>query len=455
MMKRRTALQIGAGAIGALTFNTNSFSQIPKILPADPESLIAWRKKRFGMFIHWGPVSLTGKEIGWSRASETNATKTDWREYDQLYKRFNPEQFDANAWVSVAQDAGMKYMVLTTRHHDGFCLWDSAYTDYDIMSTPFRRDVLKELTDACKQKEMAFGPYFSICDWRNPDYGVSNDAKPGYPPEGGKADFDRFVKYNQNQLREQVEKYGPYLVFWFDGEWEKPWTRERGVELNNFCRGLQPSVLINNRVDKGRKGMEGMFAGDGIQYAGDFGTPEQRVGLFNRDTPWETCMTIGRQWAWKPNDEIKSLKECLNTFIQTIGGDGNLLFNVGPMPDGRIEPRQVERLREMGEWIKAHQDAIYETRGGPYKPGKWGAATCKGDTIYLFITGAIGETIKLPPLSKAPEIARVLNGPILNHQQEANELRIEFGARKPDPIATVIELRVPGDALSIEPIDVS
>ncbi|MDP8242704.1 MAG: alpha-L-fucosidase [Candidatus Hinthialibacter antarcticus] len=453
-MKRRTALQLGAGAMGALTIGANSYAAQTKILPASAESLDEWRKMRFGMFIHWGPVSLTGKEIGWSRASETNETKTRWQEYDQLYKRFNPESFDADEWVSVAQDTGMKYVVLTSRHHDGFCLWDSAYTDYDIMSTPFRRDVLKELTDACKQKGVAFGPYFSICDWRNPDYGYSHHAQAGYTPEGGEPNFDRFVEYNQNQLREQIEKYGPYLVFWFDGEWEKPWTHERGVELNNFCRELQSSVLINNRVDTGRKGMEGMSINDGVQYAGDFGTPEQRVGLFNRDTPWETCMTIGKQWSWKPDDEIKSLKECLHTLIQTIGGDGNLLFNVGPMPDGRIEPRQVERLRKMGEWIKAHQDAIYETRGGPYMPGEWGAATCKGNKIYLFVMSETGATLKLPPLPQAPEMVKLLNGPILNHQQDGESLRIELGARKRDPIATVIELRVKGEAFKIEPIKV-
>ncbi len=453
-MKRRTALQLGMGALSAHAFNLNTFADEKTILPAGSNELNQWRKMRFGMFIHWGPVSLTGKEIGWSRASETNDTLTHWREYDQLYKRFDPTKFNANEWVGVAQDAGMKYMVLTSRHHDGFCLWDSAYTDYDIMATPFRRDVMKELTDACKQKGVAFGPYFSICDWRHPDYMYSHRAQPGFQPTGGTPDFRRFMEYTKNQLREQVEKYGPYLVFWFDGEWEKPWTHERGIELNNFCRELQPSALINNRVDKGRKGMQGMFAEDGTHYAGDFGTPEQEVGLFDRDTPWETCMTIGKQWAWKPNDEIKSLKECLHTFIQTIGGDGNLLFNVGPMPDGRIEPRQVERLRKMGDWIKQHSDAIYETRGGPYLPGEWGAATCKENKIYLFVMGEAGATLKLPPLPQAPEMVKLLNGPMLNFQQNRESLRIELGARKRDPIATIIELRFEGEAFSIEPIQV-
>lgn len=451
-MKRRTLLQLGASAMGAHSFGRKAYSKQTAILPADPAQLEKWRKMRFGMFIHWGPVSLTGKEIGWSRASETTDKTTHWREYDQLYKRFDPQQFDADAWVSTAQDAGMKYMVLTSRHHDGFCLWDSAYTDYDVMATPFRRDALKELTDACKQKGVAFGPYFSICDWRHPDYTFSHQAQPGFGPEGGVPDFNRFVEYTQNQLREQVEKYGPYLVFWFDGEWEKPWTHQRGIELNNFCRELQPSALINNRVDTGRKGMEGMSVNDGIQYAGDFGTPEQRVGAFNRDTPWETCMTIGKQWSWKPGDDIKSLKECLQTLIQTIGGDGNLLFNVGPMPDGRIEPRQVERLREMGEWIHARHASIYETRGGPYMPGEWGAATCKGDRIYLFVMQDGGDTVQLPPLPQAVEMASLLNGPILNHQLDGESLRIQLGGRKRDPIATVIELRIKGDAFLIEPI---
>jgi alpha-L-fucosidase len=420
-----------------------------EIARAMPEQIEKWQAMRFGMFIHWGPVSLTGKEIGWSRATNNNERQTPWQEYDQLYTQFNPAHFDASEWVDIAQDAGMKYMVYTSKHHDGFACWDSAYTDYDIMSSPLKRDIMKELTDACKEQGLAFGPYHSICDWYQPDYGYSHQAKPGYTLDR-EPDMETYYTYLTNQLRELQKNYGPFLVFWFDGEWEKPWTHELGVRLNNFCRALQPDVLINNRVDKGRDGMAGTMVGTG--FAGDFLTPEQRVGTFNRDFPWETCMTICQQWAWKPSDKLKSLKECLQTLIYTVGGDGNLLFNVGPMPDGRIEPRQVERLREMGAWMKEYGHAIYGTRGGPYMPGAWGASTCKEDKIYLFVMGEDRDKVTLPALPVKMLKSRILSGETGTVTQSGGPVSIQLGSNSGHEIATVIELQVDGKALEIKPI---
>lgn len=451
-MKRRVFLTTTAAMSVMFPLGIRGQSQ-PAILPPDPEALQRWRDMKFGMFIHWGPVSLTGKEIGWSRGMETTDRHTRWQDYDQLYKQFNPTRFDADEWVSIAQDTGMKYMVLTSRHHDGFCLWDSAYTDYTIMNSPFQRDVLKELTDACKQADLAFGPYFSISDWRHPDYGYSHGAEPGFEPEGGMPDFGRFVTYSENQIREQIEAYGPYLVMWFDGEWEDPWTHEHGVALNNFVRRQQPDILINNRVDKGRDGMQGMFRNDGKTYAGDFGTPEQEIGLFTRDVPWETCMTIGTQWSWKPDDNLRSLQECVRTLIYTIGGDGNLLFNVGPMPDGRIEPRQVDRLLEMGAWVDTHSDDIFATRGGPYKPGDWGASTCKDSTITLFMMHTEGDGLRLPSFSTPILSVTDVSGAPVPYQRSDDTLQIQIEAE--DSLATVVRIRVDGNAEAITPVDVA
>ncbi len=305
-----------------------------------------WREARFGMFVHFGPVSLKGTEIGWSRGAQV---ATD--EYDQLYKRFNPARFDADQWVAVAKDAGMRYLVITSKHHDGFCLWDSEYTDYDIMATPFARDLLKELAAACHRQGVRFCTYHSICDWRHPDYPLDS---PGGRGKKSGANMPAYYDYLKNQTKEILDKYGPLGVMWFDGEWEAPWTQQYGNELYEYLLKLQPSLIVNNRVSKGRHGMAGTTTQSEANF-GDYDTPEQRVGGFNRERPWESCMTICRQWSWKPDDDLKLRKECIQTLLRTVGGDGNLLLNVGPMPDGRIEPRQVQRLKEMGEWLEKYR----------------------------------------------------------------------------------------------------
>ncbi len=421
------------------------------VIRAIPGQIDHWRALRFGMFIHWGPVSLTGKEIGWSRATELTDTTTPWPEYDQLYKQFNPTAFNAAEWVSIAKDTGMKYIVLTSKHHDGFCLWDSAYTDHDIMASPFKRDVMKELTDECKRQGMLFGPYHSICDWYQPDYGYSHQAQPGYKLDRA-PDINRHVEYLKNQLREMNQKYGPFLVFWFDGEWEEPWTHTLGVDLNNFCKRLQPDALVNNRVDKGRRGMQGMSeSGD---FAGDYGTPEQEIGGFNRESPWETCMTICTQWSWKPNDQLKSLQQCLQTLIYTAGGDGNLLLNVGPMPDGRIEPRQVERLKEIGAWMKTYGGTIYGTRGGPFKPGAWGASTCQDNRIHLFIMKTNEGKLNLPPIGRKVLMHEVLTGEAIDLKPSDQGIQITMDGDPRDGVAAIVTLEVDGDAVELPPIEV-
>ena len=326
-------------------------------VPARPEAVKRWRDLRFGMFIHWGPVSLTGKEIGWSRGRETPV-----EEYDNLYKRFNPVKFNADEWVSVAKSAGMKYIVLTTKHHDGFCLWDTKETDYNIMNTPFGRDVTKELSDACRRAGLAFGAYYSTCDWHHPDFPLTS---PGGKTPRATHDLDRYTDYMKAQSRELLVNYGPLLCLWHDVP--QQFDVRRGAGVINMERAIQPDILVNNRT----------------RHPGDFDTPEQRVGKFQLDRPWETCMTICRQWAWKPNDTMKPLDTCVHALLRTIGGDGNFLFNVGPQPDGLIEPRQVARLKEMGDWVGRHAAAIYGTRGGPWKPSPLMVSTRRGDKVYL------------------------------------------------------------------------
>lgn len=195
-----------------------------------------WRDKRFGMFIHWGPVTLTGKEIGWSRGSQVPV-----EEYDSLYKRFNPVKFNADEWVSLAKSAGMKYIVLTSKHHDGFCLWNTRQTDYNIMNTPFGRDVVKELSEACRRQGMAFGLYYSTCDWHHPEFPLTS---PGGSVERKESNLDRYTSYLKRQVAELLVNYGPLYVLWFDVPQKFDKTRGQGVI--DFARAIQPDIWIND-----------------------------------------------------------------------------------------------------------------------------------------------------------------------------------------------------------------
>ena len=384
------------------------------------------------MFIHWGPVSLTGKEIGWSRGRETPI-----EEYDNLYKKFNPEDFNADEWVAIAKAAGMKYIVLTTRHHDGFCLWPSDSTDYDIAATPFKRDVVGELAAACRKQGLGFGAYYSTLDWWHPDYPTGSPAGKTDKPN---PNMPRYIEYMKTQTAELVTKYGPLTCMWFD--MPRKVTEADNEPTVAALHKLQPDLMINNRAYEAK----GSIA--------DFNTPEQRIGSFNNERPWETCMTICHQWAWKPNDPVKSLKECLLGLIGTIGGDGNFLFNVGPDAMGVVEPEQVKRLEEMGQWIARYDEAVYATRGGPFKPAGWGASTHKGNNIYLFISSWPDNGTLCLPLANC-KILKAENlsgaGVKMTACETGYELRVQKADR--DAIATVIKLSMDSPAASIEPVD--
>ncbi len=395
------------------------------------EKLKWWQDARFGMFIHWGPVSLKGTEIGWSRGREIPIA-----EYDTLYKQFNPVKFNADEWVKLAKDAGMKYIVFTSKHHDGFCMWDTKYTDFNIMNSPFRRDVMKELADACKKNGMALGFYHSTCDWHHPDFPLTS---PGGTVKRETSNLDRYTQYLKNESVEIITKYGPLLVMWYDVPMEFDAARGQGVI--DEIRKVQPNILVNNRT--GAKG--------------DFDTPEQRVGDFQNDRPWETCMTIANQWAWKPNDEVKSLEQCLHNLIRSAGGDGNLLFNVGPMPDGRIEPLQVIRLKEMGQWLQKYGYSIYGTRGGPFKPTDWGVSTRKENTIFLHILKWNGDSPKIIFRAHGIQImgCRLADGGDVKVTRVRDTYIIELAKEVLQPINTIVEIQTAKNVMDIPPFELA
>jgi alpha-L-fucosidase len=400
-------------------------------LKPDPAALKQWQDMRFGMFIHWGPVSLTGREIGWSRGAETPIAV-----YDSLYKKFNPTKFNADQWVAVAKAAGMKYMVLTTKHHDGFCLWDTKLTDYNIMNTPFKRDVVKELSDACKRQGIAFGAYYSVCDWHHPDFPLTS---PGGQTKRKKSDLDAYNRYLLGQTEELITKYGPLVVLWND---VPQLFQGRGVKTMKLARTLQPSIVINNRT------------GDG----GDYDTPEQEIGAFRMNRPWESCMTISAhdQWAWGgPKDGVKPLADCLLMLIRCAGGDGNMLLNIGPEPTGAIETAQVERLKEMGEWTAKYGQSIYATRGGPYKPTKHLVSTRKDNTIFVHILAWPNDVVMLPALPAKIVESSLLGGGHVDVTQADDGIEITVPKADRQSIDTIVVLQLDKPAIDIAPMAVS
>jgi len=398
--------------------------------PPLPEAMKNWQAQRFGMFIHWGPVSLTAKEIGWSRGAQTPIEV-----YDNLYKQFNPAKFNADEWVSVAKAGGMKYMVLTTKHHDGFCLWDTKLTDYNIMNSPFRRDVVKELAAACKKQGIGFGTYYSVCDWHHPDFPLTS---PGGSVERAKSDLDAYNRYLLGQVSELITNYGPLFTLWND----VPQHFEgRGVNTIKLARRLQPDIIINDRT------------GDG----GDYSTPEQHIGGFNLQRPWESCMTISAhdQWAWGgTNDGVKPLAACLRMLIGAAGGDGNLLLNVGPRPDGLIDPKQAARIKEIGDWLAKYGESIYGTRGGPWKPGQWGASTRKGNRIYVHVFKWNGDTLELPAVAAGVKAAKALTGGSVQIKQTDSGITLTLAAESQAALDTLIALDLDKPAMDLPAVSV-
>jgi alpha-L-fucosidase len=398
-----------------------------------------WRDTRFGMFIHWGPVSLTGLELSWSRANSNtnnpNNGETPVEVYDNLYKSFNPTNFNAQDWVNIAKSAGMKYMVLTAKHGDGFLLWDSKVDGYNIGASPFHRDVCAELAGAAHNQNEKIGWYFSPMDWRDPDCRSANN--------------DRFVKKIQAELRELLSNYGRIDVLWFDCDGRPAmWDPATTYPL---VRGLQPQILINNRLEMSTQ--EQWVHQGQLNSNEDYYTPEQHIGAYDDRTPWETCMTLGTQWSWKPGDKIKSAVDVVRILAQCAGGDGNLLLDVGPMPDGRIEPRQVEVLKQVGAWLDKNGESIYGTRGGPWKPTKAIASTRTGKIIYLHILRAQSDTIELPDIACKIKSASLLGGGKVEFTQQNDKLILTIPLASQEVSDTVVKLKLNGRAMDLPSID--
>jgi alpha-L-fucosidase len=413
-----------------------------------------WREARFGMFIHWGLYAVPAGEWKGTRTEKLGEwIMKDLRipaaEYESLVPRFNPVKFDAREWVRIAKDAGMKYIVITSKHHDGFALFDSKVSSYDVKVTPFDRDILKELAEACREAGIKLGFYHSIMDWHHFD--AQGPAFPDYEKVKN-PNWARYVEdHMKPQLTELVTRYGPVAVLWFDGEWVIEWSDEQGRALDSHLRRLQPDLIVNNRIGKGRRGMQGMSR-EG-SFGGDFGTPEQEVpptGLPGVD--WESCMTLNDTWGYKHFDHNwKSEEKLVRTLVDIASKGGNFLLNVGPTAEGLIPGPSVDRLAAMGRWLRINGEAIYATQASPVPAPSWGRITRKPGRLYLHVfdwpsSGSL--EVALPATAtKAYLLADTARKP-LAVRTGGGILKVTLPTAAPDPLASVVVVEVEESAAS-------
>jgi len=419
--------------------------------PTDQDKRMAWwRDARFGMFIHWGLYSIPAGEWNgkvYDSASEwlMNTAKISPQDYEKLAPKFNPVKFDAIAWADIARNAGMRYVVITTKHHDGFCNFDSTETTYDIMdATPFKRDIMKELSEAVRGKGLAMCWYHSIMDWHQPDANMAN--------------WSKYAPVLRKQVEEILTKYGKIGVLWFDGEWEKEWTTDQGKAMYELCRKLQPEIIVNNRVGKGRAGMAGLTKeGD---HPGDFGTPEQEVPRRGvPGTDWESCMTMNESWGYHRTDtKWKSAQQLIRTLAETASKGGNFLLNVGPTELGEIPSASVERLRAMGAWMNLNSPSIYGTVAGPFDRLPWGRCTMKeepnGSTLYLHVFEWPKDgTLEVPGLMNEVRRAYLLADPkqAVFATRSASGIALAVPKKAPDANDSVVVLELAGRAAVVSP----
>lgn len=372
------------------------------------KNLEHFQDMKFGLMIHWGIYSLWGAVESWPICDAEpygRETLPQWEQsgknvetfmkmYFDLNTQFNPIQFDPEVWVDAADEAGMKYLVFTTKHHDGFCMYDSGQTDYKTThpSCPFqthpKANILKNLFDTFRRRDFKIGVYYSKADWHNPDYW--NPAYPrlarevNYDPTKHPAMWASYVDFVHKQIRELMTGYGPVDILWLDSDWVKGPSEDINMPgLAQMAREHQPGLIIVNRA-----------VGDRYE---NYKTPEQTVPNAYFERVWESCLTMGEQWSYNPTDEYKSVRQLIHTLVQIVARGGNLLLNIGPDSMGRLPEEAMERLAEIGKWIRFNAEAIYGTRATwPYERGKM-CFTKKSDTVYSILLAEDGQTT--PPAS--------------------------------------------------------
>ena len=378
------------------------------IYPTDKkvlDKLANWQDKKFGLIIHWGTYSQWGVVESWNLCPEdadfinrTGPYGENWYEYKKAYENlpttFNPTQFNPDSWAELAKNGGMKYVVFTTKHHDGFCMFDTKFTDYKVtnancpFSTNPKRNIAKEVFNAFRKQDFMIGAYFSKPDWHSNDYWWSyfppKDRNPSYDTKKYPERWARFKQFTYNQIEELMSGYGKIDILWLDGGQVRP--PQQDIEMSKIAamgRTHQPGLLV---VDRTVSGVNENYI-----------TPEQQIPDSYISVPWETCLTIGDSWSYKPNDKYKSTTEIIHILCDIVAKGGNLLLNVGPQPNGELAPEQIQRINEIGAWMKVNGEAIYGTRPvAPYVSDKL-AFTRKGDAVYAIYIPSKTDA-KLPSL---------------------------------------------------------
>jgi len=441
-LPRCAFLETGAAMVGALALPRRS-EWLTTLTPVPPTAPLAdmtwWREARFGMFIHWGLYSILAGEWGgrtdygeWIR----NNAHIPLAEYDTLVARFNPVRFDADRWVSLAKEAGMGYLTITSKHHDGFCLFDSALTDFCIRSTPFKRDIMREIANACRRQGIRPCWYHSIMDWHHPDYLPRRDWEAETRTAEG-ARYARFLNYLHGQVTELLTRYGDIGVMWFDGQWEGSWTHEMGQALYRRCKALQPGVIVNNRV-------EGWSPVPITEPLGDFRTPEQEVPATGwPGVDWESCITMNRNWGYNSHDhDFKSVAQLIGLLVETASKGGNLLLNVGPRSDGSFPEESVERLRSLGAWMAVNGTAIHGTTASPLAETPF-RVTSGEDRLHLFLTEWKTDGLLVPGLKTPVRKAYLLADREQRSLRVSNEgpgAVVFLPPTPPDPVCSVVVL---------------
>jgi len=395
-----------------------------------------FEQARFGLFIHWGVYSILGNGE-WAM----NNQEIPINAYEKLPSFFNPTQFEPAEWVQMAKDAGMKYITITTKHHDGFAMFDSKISDYNIVKkTPYGKDVIKMLGDECRKQGIKLFFYHSQLDWHNTDYfprGFTGGSYTGRPESG---DWYKYLDYMDAQLSELLTNYGDVAGIWFDGMWDKKDADWRLQKTYSLIHQLQPGALIGSNhhtaVNDGEDFQ--MFEKDLPGHNTTGFAPEQKVG----DLPKEICETINNSWGFKLKDNNhKNKKELVQYLVKAAGYNANFLLNVGPMPNGKIQPEHKAALKEVGEWLKIYSETIYGTRGGPLSERNWGVTTFKGNKIYVHILNWQDETLTIPKLNKKVVSAKLFKDKsTLKFTENDFGVSIQIPKSKQDEIDTVVEL---------------
>ena len=450
-IQRGTLRRLGAAglvwSVMALGLAVPAVFAQAKDVPSYEKRTEWFRHDKFGMFIHWGIYSVPAGEWkgGKDHAEWIMLTgKIPSAEYEKFATQFNPVKFDAKQWVQLARDAGMKYVVITSKHHDGFCMYDSKLTDYDIMqATPFGRDPMKELAAACSEAGLKFCFYHSVVDWHHPEFPARYSQSGFHGAPNPNADLDQYVAYMKGQVRELLSNYGPIGILWFDGGGSfngQPMAQlVHAQEIIDMIRALQPMCIVNDRL--------GLPA--------DYGTPEQHIPGQAPKNMFEVCMTLNDHWGYnKYDNHWKSPETVIRNLADIAGKGGNYLLNVGPTAEGTIPDGSVQTLREVGKWMSVNGESIYGTMASPFRKTPWGRCTAKPGKLYLHVFDwPAGGRLLVPGLRNQVTKAYLLTAKEQPCQvtQADEQVTVAVPAQRPDPIDTIVVLEIEG-APNVAPV---